>query len=70
MKHANPDSTYGNKDDAMWVNRARDCLKDASARVKYNASVSAAGSSDGQSKDPNWEETLKNRSKPGLMEIR
>ena len=70
MKHANPDSTYGDKSDAMWINRAKDCLKDADARAKYNASVSGAGSSDGQYKDPDWEQTLKNKSSPGLMEIR
>lgn len=60
----------GNKTDSIAVNRAKDCLEDNESRMNYNASIQAAGSSDGQSKDPNWEETLKNKGKPGIIEVK
>ena len=43
------------KADGIAVNKAKDCLKNSTARANYNASIQAAGSSDGQTKDPNWE---------------
>ena len=58
------------KTDSIAVNRAKDTLTNSEARVNYIASIQAAGSSDGQTKDPNWEERLKNMAKPGLVEIK
>jgi hypothetical protein len=39
IKYANPDRAGGNKTDSIFVNKAKDCLKDMDARLNYNASL-------------------------------
>jgi len=44
IKYANPDGAGVDKTDSIFVNKAKDCLKDVNARASYNVSVQAAGS--------------------------
>jgi len=60
VKYA-PTEKGGEKGESVQVNKAKDCFKNNESRLNYNASVIAHGSTDGQTKRPQWEDWLKNR---------